>query len=170
MLNQVELIGRLGKDPEIRSTQGGAKCANFSLATSERWNDRRSGEKKEKTEWHNVVVWNEGLVSVIERFVKKGSQIYVRGSLETRKWKDRDGQDRWSTEVVLKFDGKVILLGARDDNGGGGERRGGRDDSDRRGSWDDRESRGQSSGSWNDRDGGGSKQPYDDELDDDVPF
>ena len=110
-LNKVMLIGHLGKDPEIRKTQDGRSVANFSLATSESWKDKNTGEKKEKTDWHNVVVFNEGLAGVIEKYVKKGSKIYVEGKLQTRKWQDKDGSDRYTTEVILQnFDGKIILL------------------------------------------------------------
>ena len=101
-LNKVLLIGRLGKDPDIRSMQNGKKIANFSIATSKRWTDRDTQEKKEKTSWHNVVVFNEGLVGIVEQYVKKGSQIYVEGELQTRKWQDQEGKDRYTTEVVLQ--------------------------------------------------------------------
>lgn len=118
-LNRVTLIGNVGKDPEIRNTQSGTKCANFSVATSEQWKDK-NGEKQERTEWHNCVVWNEGLVGVIEKYVKKGSKVMVEGQMQTRKWQDQSGADRWSTEVVLSgFGGQLILLG---DAKGGGDR------------------------------------------------
>jgi single-strand DNA-binding protein len=111
MLNRVMLIGNVGQDPEIRSTQGGVSVATLSLATSERWTDKQSGEKKERTEWHRVVVWPEGLVGVVEKYVRKGSKIYVEGTLRTRKWTDNAGQDRYSTEVVLSgFDAKLWML------------------------------------------------------------
>src|SRR4051812_9896536 len=111
MLNRVMLIGHLGQDPEIRSTQAGKRVATLSLATSERWTDKTSQEKKERTEWHRVVVWPEGLVGVIEKYVRKGSKIYVEGTLRTRKWQEAQGIDRYSTEVVLNgFDAKLWLL------------------------------------------------------------
>lgn len=109
MLNQVQLIGHLGADPDIRSTQGGEKVASLRLATSERWTDRASGEKKERTEWHSVVVFG-GLVDVIEQFVKKGSKIFVQGQLRTRKWVHSDGADRYSTEVVLSGFGSTLHM------------------------------------------------------------
>lgn len=118
-LNRVQLIGNLGKDPEIRRTQDGRPIANFSIATSESWRDKQTGEKKEKTFWHNVVCFNEGLCKVIEQYVSKGSKVYVSGSLETRKWTDKDGQDRYTTEVVMKaFNGELILLSPQKSAGG----------------------------------------------------
>ena len=111
MLNRVMLIGHIGQDPEIRSTQQGKQVATLSLATSERWTDRQTSEKKERTEWHRIVVWPEGLVGLIEKYVRKGSKIYVEGTLRTRKWQDQHGVDRYSTEVVLNgFDAKLWLL------------------------------------------------------------
>lgn len=120
-VNKVILIGNVGKDPEIRSLQNGGRVANFSLATSESWKDRASGEKREKTEWHRVVVFNDNLVGVVERFIKKGSKLYVEGALETRKWTDQSGQEKYSTEVVVKqFRGEITLLDGRGEGGGGG--------------------------------------------------
>jgi single-strand DNA-binding protein len=114
-LNRVELLGRVGKDPEIRSSGNGDRIASFSLATSESWKDRNSGERKEKTEWHRIVVFNDGLVGVIEQYVSQGSQILIEGSLQTRKWTDKSGQERFTTEVVVpKFGGRLILLGGKD--------------------------------------------------------
>ena len=111
-VNKVILVGNLGKDPEIRTTQDGKKVANFSVATSESWKDRSSGERKEKTEWHNVVVFNEGLASIAESYLKKGSKVYLEGQLKTRKWVDqRTGQDRYTTEIVLQgFSGTLTML------------------------------------------------------------
>jgi single-strand DNA-binding protein len=110
-LNKVTLIGNVGADPEIRSTQSGDKIASIRLATSEKWRDKSSGETKEKTEWHSVVVFNEGLVKVVESYVRKGSKLYLEGQLQTRKWTDKDGSDRYSTEVVLqRFRGEIVLL------------------------------------------------------------
>ena len=118
-VNKVILIGNVGKDPDIRSTQSGGKLANLTLATSETWNDKASGERKEKTEWHRVVVYNERVVDVVERFVKKGRKIYVEGSLQTRKWTDQSGQEKYTTEVVVdRFRGELTLL---DSNRGGDE-------------------------------------------------
>ncbi len=110
-VNKVMLVGNVGKDPEIRRTQDGAAVASFSVATSEKWRDKASGDRKERTEWHNVVVFNEQLVKVVEGYVKKGSKVYVDGALQTRKWTDKNGQERYSTEIVLqKFRGEIQLL------------------------------------------------------------
>ena len=115
-VNKVILLGRLGKDPEIRSMQSGKKVANFGIATSKRWKDRETQEQKESTTWHNIVVFNEGLVGIIEQYVKKGSQIYIEGELQTRKWQDQNGQDRYTTEVVISgFSGTLQMLDRRDD-------------------------------------------------------
>lgn len=115
-LNSVELIGNLGQDPEIKTFADGNRIANVSIATSDRWKDKRTGEQREKTEWHRVVIKNEGLVGVVEKFCRKGSKVFVRGRLETRKWQDQSGQDRYSTEVVLPpFDSKLVLLSSRSD-------------------------------------------------------
>lgn len=100
--NQVTLLGNLGQDPEVKSLQNGDKLANMSLATSERWKDKNSGEQKERTQWHRIVVWNDGIVGVIEKLLKKGDQVMIVGQLETRKWQDQNGQDRYATEVVLR--------------------------------------------------------------------
>jgi len=123
-VNKVILIGNLGKDPEVKALQNGGKVANFSIATSETWKDKATGEKKEKTEWHRVVVWNEGLIGIIEKYIKKGDKVYVEGQLQTRKW-DKDGVDHYSTEVVLSgFNGSITMLSnAR--GGGGGDQEGG---------------------------------------------
>ncbi len=113
-VNKVILLGRLGKDPEIRSMQSGKRVANFGLATSKRWKDRATQEQKESTTWHNVVVFNEGLVGIIEQYVKKGSQIYIEEELQTRKWQDKDGNDRITTEVILQpYNSSLTLLGSR---------------------------------------------------------
>ncbi len=111
-VNKVILVGNLGKDPEVRTFQNGGKVCNFSIATSERWTDKQSGEKRERTEWHTVAIFNENLVTVAEKYLRKGSKVYVEGQLETRKWQDRDGNDRYSTEVVLRpFRSELVLLG-----------------------------------------------------------
>jgi single-strand DNA-binding protein len=118
-VNKVILVGNLGKDPETRSFQNGGKVCNFSIATSESWKDKSTGEKQERTEWHNVAVHSEGLAGVAERFLRKGSKVYIEGQLRTRKWQDQSGNDRYSTEVVLQgFDAKLIML----DGPQGGER------------------------------------------------
>ena len=110
-VNKCIIVGNLGKDPEIRTSQEGKKIANFSVATSESWKDKSTGERKEKTEWHNVVVFNEGLAKVAESYLRKGSKVYLEGSLVTRKWVDKQGQDRYSTEVVLQgFGGTLVML------------------------------------------------------------
>lgn len=112
-------IGNLGGDPEIRSMTNGNRVANFSIACSESWRDKSSGERKERTEWVRVVVWSEGLVKVIEQYLKKGSKVYLEGQLQTRKWQDKDGRDQYTTEVVLQgFDAKLIMLDGKSDGGG----------------------------------------------------
>ena len=118
-VNKVILVGNLGKDPEIRRTQDGRPIANLSVATSESWRDKTTGERKEKTEWHRVVVFNEGLCKIIEQYLKKGSKVYLEGALQTRKWQDKDGHDKYSTEVVLQgFNSQLTMLDTR--GGGGG--------------------------------------------------
>lgn len=113
-MNQVTLIGRLGADPEIRTTQDGRKLANMRVATTERWKDK-NGERREKTEWHSICIYSEGLAGIAERFLRKGSQCLLQGKLATRKWQDKQGQDRYSTEVVLQgFDAKLVLLDGKD--------------------------------------------------------
>jgi len=117
-VNQVSLIGNVGKDPEIRRTQDGRPIANLRIATSESWRDKTTGERKEKTEWHSVVIFNEGLCRVVEQYVKKGSKLYIEGALQTRKWQGQDGQDRYSTEVVLQgFNSVLTMLDARGGSG-----------------------------------------------------
>jgi single-strand DNA-binding protein len=120
-VNKVILIGNLGRDPEIRSTNDGTRIANFTLATSENWRDKSSGERRERTEWHRIAVFNERLVEVIEKYVKKGAKVYIEGALQTRKWTDKDGQERYTTEVVLqRFRGELTMLDSRGGGGGGG--------------------------------------------------
>lgn len=119
-VNKVILIGNLGKDPEIRRTQDGRPIANLSVATSETWRDKTTGERKEKTEWHRVVVFNEGLCKVIEQYLKKGAKVYLEGALQTRKWTDKDGHDKYSTEVVLQgFNSTLTMLDGRSGGGAG---------------------------------------------------
>ena len=170
-LNKVQLIGHLGADPEVRSFQSGDKVANLRIATSESWKDKNTGEKKEATEWHSVAIFGDGLVGVVERYTRKGSKVFIEGQLRTRKWQDQAGNDRYSTEVVLRpYAGQLILLdGANRDGGQGG---GQRDQGGQNENW--RQGGGQSGGGlkWDDsnngpgRSGGGFK----DELDDDIPF
>lgn len=113
-VNKVIIVGNLGKDPEIRTTQDGRKIANLSLATSESWKDKNSGERKEKTEWHSVVIFNEALVTVAETYLRKGAKLYIEGSLQTRKWADKDGKDRYNTEVVLQgFNATLTMLSGK---------------------------------------------------------
>ncbi|MEM6382309.1 MAG: single-stranded DNA-binding protein [Pseudomonadota bacterium] len=118
-VNKVILVGNLGADPDVRSLQSGDKLVNLSLATSETWRDRQSGERREKTEWHRVVIFNENLAKVAEQYLRKGSKIYIEGALQTRKWQDQNGQDRYSTEVVLqKYRGELTMLDGRNDGQG----------------------------------------------------
>lgn len=120
-VNKVILVGNLGRDPEIRSMQNGGRVANLSVATSESWKDRQSGERREKTEWHRVVIFNENLLDVAEKYLHKGSKVYIEGQLQTRKWQDQSGADKYSTEIVLqRFRGELQMLDARGEGGGGG--------------------------------------------------
>jgi single-strand DNA-binding protein len=115
-LNKATIIGHLGKDPEIRSFPNGGRAASFSIATSERWKDKESGERKERTEWHRISILNEGLVTVAEKYLKKGAKVYIEGKLETRKWTDKDGQEKYTTEIVLRpYSGDLIMLDGRKD-------------------------------------------------------
>ena len=126
-VNKAILVGNLGKDPEVRKMQSGDSIASFSLATSESWRDKNSGERKEKTEWHNVVIFNEGLAKVAEQYLKKGMKVYIEGEIKTRKWQDQSGNDRYSTEIVLqKYQGKLEMLssGEKREQDNGGESRG----------------------------------------------
>ncbi|MEC7380756.1 MAG: single-stranded DNA-binding protein [Pseudomonadota bacterium] len=143
-LNKVMLIGRLGQDPEVRSTQDGRSLCTFSIATSESWNDKSTGEKKEKTEWHRVVVFNEGLVNIIQQYVKKGSNVFIEGQLQTRKWEDKDGIEKYTTEVVLQgFNSTFKMLDSK--NSGSSENFS--------------------------QDGGVEKvESFDSDIDDDIPF
>lgn len=161
-VNKVILVGNLGRDPEIRSFQNGGKVANLRIATSETWKDRNTGERKERTEWHTVAIFNEGLVGVVERYLKKGSKVYVEGALETRKWQDQSGQDRYSTEVVLRGIGGTLTMldGAGGGGMGGGGMGGGRDS----GGYDDYNQGGGSSSRGGGQGGGGGRADYDDEI------
>ena len=121
-VNKVILVGNLGKDPEVRNTQDGGKIVNLTLATSETWNDKASGERKERTEWHRVVVFNERIGDVVEKYVRKGSKVYVEGALQTRKWTDQTGQEKYTTEIVIgRFRGELTLLDSRNAGAEGGE-------------------------------------------------
>ncbi len=171
-LNKVMLIGNLGADPEIRSFQNGGKVANLRIATSESWKDRQTGERKEKTEWHTVAIFSEGLVGVVERYLKKGSKVFVEGKLQTRKWQDQNGQDRYSTEIVIQGLGGTLTMLDGAQGGGGGMGGGGRSGS---GSGGYGGGAGGGSGGWDQGggspggSGGGAAGGYDD-LDDDIPF
>jgi single-strand DNA-binding protein len=126
-LNKVELIGRLGKDPEVKNLSNGSSVANFSVATSESWKDKRSGEKQEKTEWHNIVVWNEKTIEFVEKYLKKGDLVRIEGKIQTRKWEDQDGKDRYSTEIVVPQFAPIdalMKLSFDNDNKSGGDDRG----------------------------------------------
>ena len=175
-LNKVMLIGNLGADPEIRSFQNGGKVCNLRIATTETWKDRNTGERQERTEWHTVAIFSEGLVSVAERFLRKGSKVYVEGQLQTRKWQDQSGNDRYSTEVVLRgFNGTLTMLDGASGGGGGGGQRGGYGGGSGGGSYGGGSSGGGNDGGWNQGGGGssgggsGGGSNYDD-LDDDIPF
>lgn len=159
-VNKVILVGNLGRDPEVRFTQDNRKIVHLSIATSERWRDRQSGDNRERTEWHRVVIFNENLADVAERFLSKGRSVYVEGQLQTRKWQDQQGQDRYTTEIVLqRFRGELVLLGGRDEMSGGRDEFVPGDDFDRVDSGRSRqEGRGR----------GSSRQQ--DDLDDDIPF
>ncbi|APX14591.1 single-stranded DNA-binding protein Ssb [Phaeobacter inhibens] len=125
-VNKVILIGNLGRDPEVRSFQNGGKVCNLRIATSETWKDRNTGERREKTEWHSVAIFSEGLVRVAEQYLRKGSKVYIEGQLQTRKWQDQSGQDRYSTEVVLQgIGGTLTMLDGRNEGGQGGGQGGG---------------------------------------------
>ena len=167
-INKVILVGNLGADPDVRSMQSGDKVVNLSLATSETWKDKATGERREKTEWHNVVIFNDNLAKVAENYLKKGSKVYIEGQLQTRKWQDRDGNDKYTTEVVLqRYRGELTMLDGRGD--GGGDRMGGGYNNNQ---MDDRSGGGYGGG----QGGGGQRQnaPREDftsdTLDDDIPF
>jgi len=162
-VNKVILIGNLGRDPEVRSFPNGGKVCNLRIATSENWKDRNTGERREKTEWHSVAIFSEPLVRVAEQYLRKGSKIYIEGQLETRKWQDQSGQDRYSTEVVLRpYTSTLTMLDGRGDNAGGGGGYGG-------GSGGGGFDQGYDSGpAPADPYGGGSRPPND--MDDEIPF
>lgn len=170
-LNKVMLIGNLGADPEIRTFGNGGKVANLRIATSEQWKDRQTGERKEKTEWHTVAIFSEGLVGVVERYLKKGSKVFVEGKLQTRKWQDQNGQDRYSTEIVIQGLGGTLTMldgasGGGGMGGGGGRSGGGSYGGGSGGGYGGGNDGGApAGGGWNQGAGGGF-----DDLDDDIPF
>ena len=169
MLNKAMLIGNVGKDPEIRRSQSGDRIATMRLATSETWKDRNSGERKERTEWHTVVCFNDGLAGVIEDWVKKGSKIYIEGQLQTRKWTDQSGAEKYTTEVVLqRFRGELTMLDGKGEGGGGGM--GGGDDYGGGGGGGYGGGSGGGGGYGGGSSGGGGGGGRGGDLDDDIPF
>ncbi|MDF1801385.1 single-stranded DNA-binding protein [Thalassovita sp.] len=163
-VNKVILVGNLGRDPEVRSFQNGGKVCNLRIATSENWKDRNTGERRERTEWHSVAIFQEGLVRVAEQYLRKGSKVYIEGQLQTRKWQDQSGQDRYSTEVVLQgFGGTLVMLDGRGEGGGQGG-----------GGYGGGQGGGYDSGPSYDNQGGGSARgqsnPPRSDLDDEIPF
>jgi single-strand DNA-binding protein len=165
-LNKVMLIGNLGADPEVKSFQNGGRIANLRIATSETWKDRQTGERKERTDWHNVVLQSEGLVGVAERYLRKGSKVYIEGQLRTRKWQDQQGNDRYTTEVsVGGMGGVMTMLDGRSGEGGGGS--GGGYNGGDWGSSGGSSGGGGGGGDWG---GGASRGGMGDDLDDDIPF
>ncbi len=160
-VNKVILVGNLGADPEMRSTQDGRPIANLSIATSDSWRDKATGERRERTEWHRVVIFNEGLCRIVEQYLKKGSKVYLEGSLQTRKWTDQSGQDKYTTEVVLQgFNSTLTMLDGRSGGQGGGDYASGGNF----GQSSPMSQPAQSSQS------GGDSQNFSQELDDEVPF
>lgn len=162
-VNKVIIVGNLGRDPEVRTFQNGGKVCNLRIATSENWKDRNTGERRERTEWHSVAIFSEPLARIAEQYLRKGSKVYIEGQLETRKWQDQSGQDRYTTEIVLRpYRGELTLLDSRSDSSGGGyggdSGGGGYDDRDYGGGY------GGSSGG-----GGQSRAPARD-IDDEIPF
>ena len=185
-LNKVMLIGNLGADPEIKSFQNGGRIANLRIATSENWKDRQTGERKERTEWHSVVIQSDGLVGVVERFLRKGSKVYIEGQLRTRKWQDQSGNDRYTTEISVGGIGGVMTMldgaqgGKSGGGGGGGDWGGSSGGGSSGGGWNQGGGSTGGSSNWNQGgaaaggasaggSGGGSGGGYDD-LDDDIPF
>ena len=172
-VNKVILVGNLGRDPEVRSTQNGDKIVNFSIATSERWKDKSTGEQREKTEWHRIVIFNENLARIAEQYLRKGSSVYVEGQLQTRKWQDQSGAEKYTTEVVLqRYRGELTLLGGRDSGGGGGGSDYSRGGDDGYGSGGSGGGGGGYSGGGGRSGGGGGQPPMGgpSDLDDEIPF
>ncbi len=171
-VNKVILVGNLGQDPEVKSFQNGGRIANLRIATSENWKDKATGERKERTEWHTVVLQSDGLVGVAERFLRKGSKVYIEGSLRTRKWQDQNGNDRYTTEISVGVGGTLTMLdgapGAGGGSGGGGGQRGGSGGGSGGSSGGGWNQGGASSGGSGGGAGGGSS--FNDDLDDDIPF
>lgn len=168
-VNKVIIVGNLGRDPEVRSFQNGGKVCNLTVATSENWRDKNTGERRERTEWHRVAIFSEGLVRVAEQYLRKGSKVYIEGQLETRKWQDQNGQDKYSTEVVLRgFNSTLTMLDGRSEGGGGGGGGGYDRGGDFGGGGDDRggDDRGGSSSGGGGSQGGGFRN----DLDDEIPF
>lgn len=170
-VNKVIIVGNLGRDPEVRSFQNGGKVVNLRIATSETWRDKASGERKERTEWHSVAIFNEPLAKIAEQYLKKGSKVYIEGQLETRKWQDQSGADRYSTEVVLRpYSGSLTLLDGRSEGGagagGGYEDRGGAEDYAGGGQASGGSYRGASQGTGGGSGGGSGRS----DLDDEIPF
>jgi single-strand DNA-binding protein len=167
-VNKVILIGNLGKDPEIRRTQDGRPIANLRVATTESWRDKTSGERREKTEWHSVVIFNEGLCRVAEQYLKKGAKVYIEGQLQTRKWQGQDGQDRYSTEVVLQgFNSTLTMLDSRGAGAGSGASAGGMHEDDQADYQAARNGDGNGRGGKSGGKGGGG---FDKKIDDEIPF
>ncbi|TKD17347.1 single-stranded DNA-binding protein [Rhodobacter capsulatus] len=173
-VNKVILVGNLGRDPEVRSFANGGKVCNLRIATSETWRDKQSGERKERTEWHSVAIFNEALAKIAEQYLRKGSTVYIEGQLETRKWTDQQGQERYTTEVVLRpYTGNLTLLGGRDGGGsgggGGGNYGGGAQGGGYGGGYDDGPSYGGGGGGGSSAPSGGGGGGRSD-FDDDIPF
>ena len=170
-VNKVIIVGNLGADPEVKSFQNGGKVCNLRIATSESWKDKNTGDKQERTEWHSVAIFSEGLAGVAERFLRKGSKVYIEGQLRTRKWQDASGNDRYSTEVVLQGPGSVLtMLDGAPGGGGGGQRSGGGDFGGGGNSGGSFGGGGQRSGGSNVGGGGAGGGGFADDLDDDIPF
>ena len=167
-VNKVILIGNLGADPEVRTFQNGGKVANLRIATSETWKDKNTGERREKTEWHTVAIFQEGLVRIAEQYLKKGSKVYIEGKLQTRKWQDQSGQDRYSTEVVLNgYDGTLTMLDSRNEGGGGG---GGNYGGGGYGGGSSGGGYGGNDGGYGGGSGGGAPSGGGSDMDDEIPF
>ncbi|SEL25909.1 single-stranded DNA-binding protein [Pacificibacter marinus] len=169
-VNKVIIIGNLGRDPEVRTFQNGGKVCNLRIATSETWKDRTTGERKERTEWHSVAIFQEGLVRIAEQYLRKGSKVYIEGKLQTRKWQDQSGADRYSTEIVLQgFDGVLTMLDGRGEGGGqsGGGQGGGYDSGPSGGGYNDGGSMGGGNGGGSQGGSGGGRSSMDD---DEIPF